>query len=144
MKQLILNTSGDLVGLILRVTAGAIMLPHGLQKSIAFKASMNYFTDTMKLPWIIAFGVIVLETAGAFGLVVGAFSRIWALGLILVMLGAIITTNGKNGLFMNWYGTQAGEGFEYHLLFIGICVAIMICGSGKFSIDGLIIRHRPI
>jgi len=99
---------------------------------------MNYFTDTMKLPWIIAFGVIFLETVGSFALIAGALSRIWAFGLILVMLGAIITTNAKNGLFMNWYGTQRGEGFEYHLLFIGICVAIVINGSGIFSVDELL------
>jgi len=138
MKQLILNTSGDLTGLILRVTAGGIMLPHGIQKLQAFKASMNYFTGTMKLPWIIAFGVIFLETVGSFALIAGALSRVWAIGLILVMLGAITTTNAKNGLFMNWYGTQAGEGFEYHLLFIGICVAIVINGSGIFSVDELL------
>ena len=36
---------------------------------------------------------------------------------------------------MNWYGTQNGEGFEYHLLFIGICIAIILNGSGKLSFD---------
>jgi putative oxidoreductase len=135
MKHLILNTSADFTGFVLRLTAGSIMLVHGVQKSLAFRATMTYFTDTMNLPWIIAFGVIFIETLGSVGLIAGAFSRIWALGLIFVMLGAIVTTNAKNGLFMNWYGTQGGEGYEYHLLFIGICIAIMICGSGKFSVD---------
>jgi putative oxidoreductase len=40
-----------------------------------------------------------------------------------------------NGFFMNWYGNQKGEGFEYHLLAIGMALAIMVKGSGAFSID---------
>jgi putative oxidoreductase len=148
MKQLILNSSSDWTGIILRLTAGVIMLPHGFQKAFGlfggfgFKASMHYFSDTMKLPWVIAFAVIFFEVVGSIGLIAGAFSRIWAFGLIIVMIGAIITTNGRNGLFMNWYGNQNGEGYEYHLLFIGICLAIIICGSGKFSIDGLLLNSK--
>jgi putative oxidoreductase len=142
MKEIILATTNQWPGLILRITAGLIMLPHGLQKAMGlfggygFKASMEYFTNTVKLPWIIAFLVILIECVGAFGLIIGAFSRIWAIALIVVMIGAIVTTNSKNGLFMNWYGVQAGEGYEYHLLFIGICLCILVTGSGKFSIDG--------
>ncbi len=148
MKQLILNSSGDWMGLILRLTAGVVMLPHGLQKAFGmfggagFKASMNYFTVTMKLPWAISFAVIFLEVIGSIGLITGALSRIWAIGLIAVMIGAIVTTNAKNGMFMNWYGNQNGEGYEYHLLFIGICLAIVVCGSGKFSIDGMLVQSR--
>ena len=141
MQELILKTTNDWTGLILRLTAGFIMLPHGLQKvfgvfgGFGFKATMDYFTNTMKLPWLVALLVVLLEFIGSLGLIAGAFSRIWALGLIVVMTGAILTTNLKNGLFMNWYGNQNGEGFEYHLLFIGICIAIMLNGSGKLSID---------
>jgi putative oxidoreductase len=146
MKQLLFHSTDDWTGFILRMTAGFIMLPHGLQKSFGlfggfgFKASMDYFTETMKLPWIISIMVIMLETLGPLGLIAGAFSRFWATALIIIMAGAIITTNVRNGLFMNWYGTQGGEGFEYHLLFIGICMAILFCGSGKFSIDKLLVK----
>ena len=126
------------------MTAGFIMLPHGLQKAFGlfggygFNATMNYFTGTMKMPWIIALLVVLIELIAPIGLITGTLSRIWALTLVVVMTGAIVTTNFKNGLFMNWYGTQAGEGYEYHLLFIGICIAIAINGSGKFSVDGII------
>jgi len=36
---------------------------------------------------------------------------------------------------MNWTGKQAGEGFEFHLLAIGIAIALLIRGGGAFSID---------
>lgn len=42
------------------------------------------------------------------------------------------------GFFMNWFGNQKGEGYEYHLLIIGLSVAAIICGSGKYSLDNLI------
>jgi len=48
---------------------------------------------------------------------------------------AILTVHMSNGFFMNWFGKQAGEGFEYHLLAIGLAVAVMIGGSGAASID---------
>jgi putative oxidoreductase len=40
-----------------------------------------------------------------------------------------------NGPFMNWYGNQKGEGYEYHLLVIVIALTIMIRGAGAFSVD---------
>src|SRR5258707_7855799 len=40
-----------------------------------------------------------------------------------------------NGFFMNWAGNQKGEGFEYHLLAIGLALAVIISGAGKWSID---------
>lgn len=141
MKDLIVKTSNEWPGLVLRLTAGLIMLPHGLQKlaglfgGYGFKASMDYFTTTLRLPWIIALLVILIECLGSLGLILGLFSRIWAALLIIVMTGAVVTTNAKHGLFMNWIGNQSGEGFEYHLLFIGICISIILLGSGKFSID---------
>ena len=45
-----------------------------------------------------------------------------------------------NGFFMNWFGKQAGEGFEFHLLVIGICIPLLIRGGGKYSMDGLIYK----
>ena len=41
----------------------------------------------------------------------------------------------NNGFFMNWSGKQAGEGFEYHILVIGIATVLIIKGGGSFSLD---------
>ncbi|NUM79811.1 DoxX family protein [bacterium] len=144
MKELLYSTGDTWTGLILRITAGMIMLPHGAQKmfglfgGFGFSATVNFFTETMKLPWLIAVMVIVIEFFGAIGLIIGIGTKIWAAGFIAVMLGAIMTTNYPHGFFMNWFGTQQGEGFEYHLLVIGICLALMISGGGKYSADTLI------
>lgn len=82
--------------------------------------------------------VILIESVGSIALILGFGSRVWALGLLAIMMGAIFTTNIENGFFMNWFGNQSGEGYEYHLLVIIICVVIILTGSGKYSVDGLI------
>lgn len=146
MRQLIFSTGGDWPGLIARLTLFIVMLPHGAQKvfgvlgGYGFKATMTFFTNTMRLPWIVSLLIIVIEFIGPIGLLLGIASRIWAVSFIVVMIGAIYTTNLKNGFFMNWFGNQAGEGYEYHLLIIGISVALLINGSGRFSIDSLIMK----
>jgi putative oxidoreductase len=40
--------------------------------------------------------------------------------------------------FMNFFNDQKGEGMEFFLLMIGLCIALILNGSGKFSIDSLI------
>lgn len=146
MKELLFQSTQLNVALILRLTAGLIMLPHGLQKlmgmfgGFGYKNTMAYFTETMKLPWLIAVSVIWLESLGSILLIAGFLTRLWATAFIILMVGAILTTNGRHGLFMNWFGTQAGEGYEYHLLFIGICLALLITGGGSWSVDRLFVR----
>ena len=141
MQQFLFSTDGSLTGLILRLTVGFIMLPHGIQKTFGlfggygFKATMNFFTVNMRLPWIVSLLIILIEFIGAIGLIVGFGSRIWAILIITIMIGAIATTNYSNGFFMNWFGNQKGEGYEYHFLVIGLCAALLITGSGKFAID---------
>ena len=127
-----------------RVILGCVMFPHGAQKlfgwfgGFGFTNSMTYFTQTTGLPWIIAFLIIMGESLGSLGLIVGFFTRLSALGLICIMVGAIITVHIPNGFFMNWFGKQAGEGFEYHLLVIGMSIPLLISGGGKYSVDVLI------
>ncbi len=51
------------------------------------------------------------------------------------MLVAIVTVNSAVGFFMNWFGTQRGEGYEYALLVLAMTTFLMIRGAGAFSVD---------
>ena len=130
-----------------RVILGCVMFPHGAQKlfgwfgGFGFTNTMTYFTQTTGLPWIIAFLIVMGESLGSLGLILGFFTRLSALGLICIMVGAIITVHIPNGFFMNWFGKQAGEGFEYHLLVIGMSIPLLISGGGKYSVDLLINKN---
>ncbi len=146
MKTKIFNTNNDLTGFITRLTLGLILFPHGAQKMLGlfggygFNGTMDFFTKTLHLPWIIGFSVIIIEFAGGLSLAAGFASRIWSVLTILLFIGIIFTSHLDNGFFMNWYGNQKGEGYEYHLLIIGLSLAILINGSGKYSIDERIIN----
>lgn len=146
MLRMIFGTQNDLAGLIMRLTLGMVILPHGLQKvfglfgGAGLQATMNSFTVKMGLPAPVAVLVIMAESAGAIGLIFGFCTRLCALGIAMVMGGAIFFVHARYGFFMNWTGNGGGEGFEYHLLAIGLAVALFIHGGGKWSLDQRIAR----
>ena len=135
------QTDESWAGLILRLTLGLVMLPHGAQKLLGmfggfgFDGTLGFFTEKMGIPWIIAFLIIMGESFGSLGLLVGFLTRFSAASIGVIMLGAITLVHWPNGFFMNWFGKQAGEGYEYHLLVLGIAVALTIIGAGRWSVD---------
>lgn len=139
-----LSTDQDRTLLAQRVALGLIMFPHGAQKLVGWfggygwSGTMAFFTDTMHLPAPLAFLIIVAESLGAAGLILGAGTRLAALGIASVMLGAIFTTHLHVGFFMNWSGAQHGEGFEYHLLALALALPLVVRGGGARSVDGVL------
>ena len=138
------QTDDSWTGLVLRLSLGLVMFPHGAQKLLGwyggfgFSGTMEFFTETMHLPWIVAFLVIIGESFGSMALLLGLLTRFTAASFMVIMLGAITTLHLHNGFFMNWFGKQQGEGYEYHLLVIGIGLALLVTGAGKWSVDRLI------
>lgn len=143
------ETNNGWDSLILRVGLGAVIFPHGAQKLLGwyggfgFAGTMGFFTEQMHLPWLVAFLVIMGESLGSLGLIAGFLTRFTALSLAVIMVGAVVTTHLPNGFFMNWFGKQAGEGFEYHLLVITMSVVLLITGAGRWSVDRRIAARVP-
>lgn len=150
MKTHILSAHTDYTGLILRLTLGGVIFPHGAQKlfgwfgGYGFTGTMHYFTEVVHLPWIIGFGVIMLETLGALLLIAGFASRILATLMALLMAGIFFSVHLENGFFMNWFGNQKGEGMEYFLLAIGLSIGIVLNGAGAYSIDSWFSRKKQV
>lgn len=146
MKTLV-QTDEGWAGLILRVTLGLVMFPHGAQKLLGWyggfglAGTMGFFTEQMHLPWVVALLVILGESFGSLALLAGLLTRFVAASYIVIMAGAIATVHLPHGFFMNWAGKQAGEGFEYHLLVIGMAAALLVTGGGRWSADGLLARR---
>jgi putative oxidoreductase len=136
----LLATSDDVTPLIARLALGVVMFPHGAQKMLGwfggygFSGTMGYFTHA-GIPGLLAFLAIMAEFLGSIGLVVGALARVAAFGIAVNMVVAIVMVHAHNGFFMNWFGNQKGEGFEYHLLAIAHAAAVMIKGAGPLSVD---------
>ena len=116
----------------------------GIFGGYGFSGTMSFLTDTLHLPWLIAFLVITIEFFGSISLVTGFASQLWSIDIVVIFIGTIFTAHIGNGFFMNWYGTQKGEGFEYALLVIGLSIATLINGSGKYSIDNIIFEGESL
>jgi putative oxidoreductase len=133
--------TGSMTSLILRLTLGGVLLPHGYQKITNFNNVLYHLQHDYKVPAFLAVTAILVEFIAPLLLVAGVATRIMAGLLMVLMTGAIIMGNHlQHGFFMNWFGNQKGEGFEYHLLAIGIGIAIIISGSGKWSVDALLFK----
>ena len=149
MKNLFSTNPNNWTALIVRLTAGIVIFPHGAQKLLGwfggygYTGTMGFLTGTVHLPWIIALLVILIEFFGSLMLILGFATRIAALGVIANFLGIILKSHLNNGFFMNWsMMPNKGEGFEYHLLVIGIGLALLISGGGKASIDAALTRRN--
>ncbi len=142
MRRLI-ATHHDFALTIIRVMLGIVFFAHGAQKMLGWFGG-NGFANTMRffessgIPPVFAFLAIAAEFFGGIGLIVGLLGRIAAFGIFCNMLVAIFKVHAPNGFFMNWTDKQKGEGFEYHLLVIAITLAVMLKGSGAFSVDEVI------
>jgi putative oxidoreductase len=147
MKKQLFHTTDNWHPLILRVLLGLVIFPHGAQKLLGwfggygFSGTMHWFTETMGFPWLMAFLIVMLESLGALALIAGFGSRILAAFFTLLALGIMFSSHIQNGFFMNWFGNQEGEGIEYFLLWIGISLALVISGGGKYSIDRIYLSN---
>jgi putative oxidoreductase len=132
--------STDITLLMTRLILALVTAAHGAQKlfgwfgGYGFDGTMAFFTDTIGLPWIFGLLIILTETLGMVALALGLFGRFFSAAAVVIMLGAI-NFHSANGFFMNWNGLPHGEGFEFHVLAIGLALPGLILGSGAYSID---------
>lgn len=144
------QTDTSVNNLIIRVMLGIVIFPHGAQKLLGWfggyglEGTLGFFTNQLGVPMIVAILVILGESLGALGLITGFLTRFCAAGILIIMTGAVIMSHATNGFFMNWSGKQGGEGFEYHLLAIALCIPLLISGGGLFSADGFISKRFHI
>ena len=140
MKPLMATTNDTLVTFA-RLVLGVIFFAHGAQKVLGwwggfgYSGTMNAFTSMMHIPAPLAFLAIMAEFLGGLGLLLGLLARVAAFGIGVNMLVAVLMIHRHVGFFMNWYGNQQGEGWEYHLLAIAMAVVIIVRGAGAYSID---------
>lgn len=144
----LIATPPDPTATIARLALGVMIIPHGMQKlfgtfgGFGFSGTMQFFTETMGIPWILGILAIVAEFFGGLGLVTGTLGRVAALGVGAVMATAALTSHLQNGFFMNWFGAQKGEGIEFFLLALALALIVMVRGSGAWSADRVMARTR--
>src|SRR6266436_615733 len=148
MLKKVVKTESDYALTIVRLVLGTLFFIHGDQLMLGWfggyglTGSMQFFTHQLGIPAAYAFLAICAQFFGGLLLILGFAGRIAALGIICDMAVAVLKVHWQFGLFMNWFGNQKGEGFEYHLLAITIGVVVALRGSGALSLDRLLDRWR--
>jgi putative oxidoreductase len=145
MLQKLTQTRNDLTLTFARLILGIVFFAHGAQKMLGwfgghgFSGTVGAFTK-MGMPAALAYFVIFVEFFGALSMIFGLLARLGALGITALMIGAILMVHIHVGFYMNWFGLQKGEGFEFHLLAIALAVLILVRGAGALSLDYAISR----
>ena len=145
--QKLLATDGGAAPLVARVALGAILLPHGAQHALGwfggygFSGTLAWMTGTLGFPAPLAALGIVSELVAPLFLLAGLGGRV-ASGLLFFHMAFAASTHYENGFFMNWFGglRTGEEGFEYHLLAMALALVVVIAGSGRWSLDRMLVR----
>jgi putative oxidoreductase len=141
-----LKTDADLAATIARLALGVMILPHGLQKTLGwlggygFSGTMQFFTETMGIPWIFALAAILAESVGGLMLILGLGARLASALVGITLFVAALTSHVQHGFFMNWFGQQKGEGIEFFILALGLALIVVLKGAGKFSVDRTLLK----
>ncbi|UHO39514.1 DoxX family protein [Chryseobacterium capnotolerans] len=143
LKQWFSSTQGGWGPLILRLTLGIVLFPHAAQKLFGWfdgpglQGEMQYMTTHVGLPPFIAVIAIAIECLGTFCILLGIGTKITSIAIFFLFIGMIVVDHASHGFFMNWFGKMpaGAEGFEYHLLVLGICLTLIIQGGGKYSME---------
>jgi putative oxidoreductase len=144
----VLATTDDPAALPLRLALGIMILPHGMQKVLGvfggygIAGTLSAFSSQLGIPRLLGVADMLAEFLGGIALIAGFGTRIAALAVGTVMAVAALLVHLPNGFFMNWFGNQKGEGIEFHLLALGIAIALVIKGGGRYSIDRGIVQGR--
>ena len=131
----------DFGKLLLRVTIGALMLFHGVDKIIHQQQDLDGVKQALaghNLPEFVAYGVYFGEVLAPAMLVVGFFTRVAALifafsmgmAVFLVHQSMLTTINNPGG----------GYALELQALYFFGALAIFFLGAGRYSVDGLVFR----
>jgi uncharacterized membrane protein YphA (DoxX/SURF4 family) len=132
----LLKSPTDVAALILRLGLAAIFIVHGV-----FKIVQNFpLVPELSLSAHIAIGWV--ELICGFALAFGLFSRIAAVAVIALQVGAILMITGKHALegpTVRMTGVDYTRvGPEYNMALIAMCLAVIVVGSGVLSLDHLI------
>jgi putative oxidoreductase len=144
MISTLMQTDSAYVYTFLRIVAGIIVLPYGMQKLFGWSSTEEFgpkgISGTLaqitakNIPKAVAWLTIIGQSLGSIALLAGFLGRIAAGGLFIIFTGALIV-HLPDGWTVNWFGSKKGEGIEYFVLLLAVLLVIVLKGSGALSMD---------
>jgi putative oxidoreductase len=115
--------------LMLRLTMGGLMIPHGADKLMKFAAKSSTFADPFNIGSTTSMALTIFaELFCAVFIVAGLMTRLACIPLIIAMSVAVFSAH---------HGRIFGEA-EHAALYLGGFIALLFAGPGKISMDKLI------
>jgi putative oxidoreductase len=127
--------------LVLRVALGVMFLAHSLYlKVFVFTVAGTVgFFESLGLPGLFAYLTILAEIGGGIALILGFQTRLVAIALLPVLLGATWVHAGNGWLF-----TAQGGGWEYPLFLTVAALVQALLGSGAYAVKGPAFRGQKV
>ena len=141
MLKKLLATDDDRVIAMLRVALGIVMFSHGAGKVLGWfggggiSGTYGFMHGMLGIPSLFAYLALFGEFFASLGLIFGLFGRLSAVGIFAIQTGALLIVHIHNG----WFG-HGGAGVEYSTMSIPLAIAILIRGSGAWSLDRIIAK----
>jgi len=123
---------------VLRVVIGIVFLVHGAQKLFGFGfdgVAGGFERLGIPLPLFFAVVVTLVEFLGGAALILGLFTRLVSIPLVVDMLVATVLVHLPNGFF------SMNGGYEYTLVLIAATVTLTLAGSGEAALDKVLAAH---
>jgi putative oxidoreductase len=116
----------------IRITASIVFIAHGIPKFYDISGRYGFF-QSINLPPELFIPIGLLEVIGGLAILFGILTRIASVLFIIEMIGAILTAKLSKGFI---------GGYEFELLLISICTALVILGPRKISIENYILKRE--
>lgn len=113
---------GSVGVLALRLAIAAIFLVHGTKKLGNLTSFMGF--------------IGICETLGGLAMLFGFLTQLAALGLGIIMIGAMYKKINE------WhvpFTAMDKMGWEFDLILLGACIALLTLGAGVYSVDSMIL-----
>ena len=123
--------------LALRVVTGIVFVAHGAQKVFVYGfdgVAGGFAGMGIPLAGVVGPAVALVELLGGLALLAGLLTRVAAVGLAVVMLGAIFIAHLSAGFFLP-------TGYEFALTLFGAAAALALTGAGDWSLDARLARR---
>jgi putative oxidoreductase len=132
MINRIINTrplSSDLGALVLRLIFGGFFVYYGYTKLAAYNQILPMFGDIIGIGSQLSFNLVIFaELICGFLVLVGFRTRITVIPIFITMLVAYFVAHAKDPF----------QAKQLAFLFLLLCIAVFVLGSGRYSIDSLL------
>ena len=122
----------DIGKLLLRLTVGTLILLHGIAKVTGGVGGISNMLVSAGLPAALAYGVYIGEVVAPLLLIIGLYSRIAALVIVVNMLFAIGLVHMDDIVRLTKTG---GWALELQALFLLTSLAIALIGPGRYAVN---------